>query len=421
MTTMAMMLYKDFIANVNDSPILSQSDETVQQAVYDWFKYRYIGFEDTSKFLDILQRNVSANYPMYQQKLRIEPGFSSYDWLVQMYRERQLKTKGSGNSRVTYNSNNTGIKTGSDTTMQSGGQTNIRTGGQTDVKSGDQTAVRSGNQTNTKTGGHITTDTQGTHTTTDAPHVNRVTTNGGHVSGWSGDTAVNATLPMSKSYSHQQDAVEAASDTPIENQSNVFKSRAYEGMPSVNSEAPYNANLDWSTVSGQSQSGHRQYSTDKSTVTQSYEYGTGVKGDITTVTGDADNPDKNEVIYNDEKDTLAYNDVQDKTTYNDVTDKLTYDNVTDKTTYDNVQNVHTYNALTDTNTHGGSDTTETGDERTDREQVTGRNEDPATILMRATAFIEQSSAWLWLKEQLKPCFYPGYYTDEVTEEGSSLI
>lgn len=192
-------------------------------------------------------------------------------------------------------------------------------------------------------------------------------------------------------------------------------------MPSTGSEAPYNANLDWSTVSGQSQSGHRQYSTDKSTVTQSYEYGSGVKGDVTTNEGDKDNPDTSTTTYNDEKDTLTYNDVTDKKSFDSRIDTLTYNQVTDKTTYDNVENVHTYNALTDTSNKGGSDTTTGNDERTDREQVTGRNEDPAAILMRATVFIEQSSAWIWLREQLESCFYPGYYTDDITNEGSALI
>lgn len=418
---MAMMIYKDFVSNVNENPVKDQSDETVQQAVYDWFKYRYLGFEDTTKFLDILQRNVAVNYPIYQQKLRIQPGISEYDWLVQMYRERQLKSKGTNGSTISYNSNVTGIKTGSDTTMQSGGQTNVRTGNQTNEKAGSETDVRSGNQVSSKDGGHTVTDVQGTHITTESPHVNRVTTNGGHVSGWSGDTAVNATLPLSKSYSHQQEVTELKDDVAVENQSNAFKSRAYEGMPSTGSEAPYNANLDWSTVSGQSQSGHRQYSTDKSTVTQSYEYGSGVKGDVTTNEGDKDNPDTSTTTYNDEKDTLTYNDVTDKKSFDSRIDTLTYNQVTDKTTYDNVENVHTYNALTDTSNKGGSDTTTGNDERTDREQVTGRNEDPAAILMRATVFIEQSSAWIWLREQLESCFYPGYYTDDITNEGSALI
>ena len=92
---MARMRYSEFIESIDKNQIVNVSDETVEKAIFDWFKYRYIGFDDPDKFLDILRRNIAVNYPIYSQKLRIQPGISQYDWLVQTYRERQLTTTGS--------------------------------------------------------------------------------------------------------------------------------------------------------------------------------------------------------------------------------------------------------------------------------------------------------------------------------------
>lgn len=421
---METMLYKDFISNVNDSPILSQSDETVQAAVYDWFKYRRIGFKDTDKFLDILQRNVAINYPIYQQKLRIEPGVSTYDWLVQVYRERQLKVAGDSSNTTEYGGTHTNTKTGNDTNVRTGGVNAVRSGNDTNVRTGSQENVKTGNETNAMTGGHTVKDTEGTHTTTAAPHVEKVTTHGGHTSNWSGSMQVAASLPMSKTYDHQQVSVDKEDGVAIESTPDYFKSRAYQGMPSTSDTDPYNAKLDWSTVSSQSQGANRGYNVDKSTVTESYNYGDGVTGDISTRKGDSEDPDTHETTYNDETGTHTYNDVTDKQTYNDVTDTHTYNDVTDHTTYESVTDTHTYNSVTDTDKHTGTDTVTEKDNRLDQEQMTGRNEDPATILMRATAFIEMSSAFRWFKEQIDSCFYPGYYTEEEcdgTEEGSALI
>lgn len=400
-----MMTYKAFCADVNENPILAQSDETVQNAVYDWFKYRFIGFEDTDKFLDILQRNVSINYPIYQQKLRIEPGISSYDWLVSDYRERQLKVKGETTGKTTYGGVTTTHGEGGGSDIRTGSQTAAKTGTDTGVKTGSDEVKKVGSDTNVKTGGHTETDISGLHTTTTSPHVQTVTSETGGDKAWSGDTQISAQNPMSKSYSDFI-SVDTTSDDK------QYYEKAYQHMPK--------GGLDWETVSAQAQSGHREYHDNDKQQTVSYKYGDGVEGDIQTTQGDESSPDTRDVVYNSE---------QDKVTH-DTTDTHTYNNITDKTTYD-TQDTLTYNSVTDTHTssedssvsHTGSDETAGTDSRTDREQVTGRNEDPATLLIRATEFIERSSAFMWFKEQLDSCFFPGYYKEEDgdEEEGSALI
>lgn len=443
---MGMMTYKDFVSRHKD-PILSQSDETVQAAVFNWFKYRYIGFEDPDKFLDILQRNVSINYPIYQQKLRIEPGVSQYDWLVSDYRERQLKSKGQSNSTVEYNSTTTGVKSGSDTVVKTGSQDTVKSGNDTTVRTGDQintktgsditekagtqTNVRTGNQENIKQGGHTETDISGTHTTETSPHVSKVTTHGGHTSSWDGTQQVQANTPMSVSYSSFTKPAELQEGEKPETQEGYFSSRAKAGMPST---------LDNSSISAQAQSYNNSYNVDKTTVTEDYKYDKNNTPDTTVTKGDKTDPDTKHFVYDDDgekdtttyneitdtstfdgiKDTHTYNNIQDTTTYNGITDTHSYNDVKDTTSFNEITDKHTYDDLQDKSEHTGSDTTTGGDQRTDRERTTGRNEDPATLLEKATHFIERSSAFMWFKGQIDNCFYPGYYTDD-NDEGSCFI
>lgn len=516
----------------NPNPILQQSDETVQSAVYNWFKYRYIGFSNADKFKDILQRNVAINYPIYKQKLRIEPGVSQYDWLVSVYRERQYKTRGNGtqtrthgadvstteteghgltshrtegnssnvktggitstkggNVKTEYDTTDTHTKSGYDTTADTGTDTHVKTGTDTTKDTGTDTHAKTGtestegtkNSSSTHSGGYTEEDVEGLHTedtrtvagkhtTTESPHVQTVTVEDSGHGEHSGDAQVTGALPMSESYTTFTSA--PASFTVGDGQVGTDpqqEAAAKAGMPTQ---------LNWSTVSGQSQGTHNGYANDSRKQTTSYVYD-GNAGNITETEGDSTNPDTEKktrqgdsaspdtktVTYNDEKtvvdetsnDTVTY-DTEDTdtknlthaTTYN-VSDKDTKDLQTrsdyhssdtdtktgaDTTIYDTVDST-TYNSVTDTGTQSmrGEDednTTESvtntsnygtiqdisDDNRTDREQVTGRNEAPAELLARATAFIEKSSAFMWFKEQIDCCFSPMYYTEE-DDDGNS--
>lgn len=364
-----MITYGQYLTT-HQTPIIDISDETVEQACADWFKYRYLGFENVDKFTDIFRRNVSVLYPIYKEKLRIQPGVSQYDWLVTTYRERQLKTTGNNENTTTYNTNTATIENGSNT----------------DTKTGNVIVTNGGTTIDTKTGSVSETKVDGKHTTEVSPHVSRVSTNGGHVSNWSGDTSVQAVNPMSKSYSD----FTTNTDGDIE-ETGVAYSRAYNGLPKK---------LDWATLSQQGQTGHRDYNVDKRTVTESYKYGSDGRGDVTVTEGDAASPDSRSTTYNSVKDLHAI----DTTT-------TTQDTTTDTSK----------NSKNGTVTHTGTDSVVDTNDRTDREQVTGRDGDIGELLRKATDFIERSSAWIWLREQLDCCFYPGYYTDSEENEGSALI
>lgn len=470
---MAMTLYSDFVTD-NPDPVLAQSDETVQAAIYDWFRYRYIGFDDTEKFKSILQRNVSVNYPIYQQKLRIQPGVSQYDWLVSMYRERQLKHTGTGSASTSQSTDGTTTSNGTnthnvtldqttydltnkdaaatDSTTHSGTETQAAATDTTTHSTSETQAAAQDKHTydvtdadaaatdvDTKTGGHSSTHTDGTKTTEVSPHVEKVTTNGGHVSNWAGHEEISAALPMSESFSSF-----VSEETGSIEDAGVAYSKAYKNMPS---------DLNWSTATAKGQSANQDYHVDKSTVTESYNYNSDGDGDITKTSQST--ADKDTFTYSDggEVDTRDIGarqhtktgtdtaDIGERSKTGESTDTANIgarsrdtsgtdtSNIGERThtqtgTTSHLQTVSDGSTATGTTTQTVTGTQTSEAAATDREQVTGRNEDPATLLARATAFIEQSSAWLWLKEQLEPCFYPGYYTETGCDDedyGSALI
>ena len=48
-------------------------------------------------------RVLERDYPRYNQLLRIEPGVSQYDWLVQRYLEAQTRATKDGDTTLTHN------------------------------------------------------------------------------------------------------------------------------------------------------------------------------------------------------------------------------------------------------------------------------------------------------------------------------
>lgn len=108
--------------------------------------------------------------PRYLQLLRIEPGVSEYDWLVERYRELKtdtaISTETSGNTVLSNNSTSTTSLGTSDTTTYAYGETNNRT--------------RTDNFSETKAGdGTITTRNTGTVGLSEADNIDETKTNSG--------------------------------------------------------------------------------------------------------------------------------------------------------------------------------------------------------------------------------------------------
>lgn len=431
---MTTVTYKVFCDSHKD-PILSVSDETVQSAVFNWFKYRYIGFKDQSKFLDILQRNVAVNYPMYRQKLRIEPGVSQYDWLVQSYRERQLKSiGGTSNERIRGNDivDTTGKTHRNDVNNINTEDDTRRNGTDIVTKNGNNdTNFTEGihkDNTNFTEGVHTgnNTYTQGVHTQEVSPHVGQKTQNSGDSKDYNGNQSVAATLPMSKSYDgfHSIPTDKDGNFVPTSEDPGAY---AKEGMPFTSKSSKEDksgtkrSNLDWTTVSSQQQGTGRAYHNEDSSQETSYIYGKDGKGDITETKGDSKNPDTTKTRREGDKDNpditskIRQGDSKnpDVTTNNYHDETSTLYGTDFSTTHTGQTSLEGDTITTGKTTSQYGNINDTGrHNQTDQEIMAGRNEDPATILVRATAFIEQSSAFMWFKEQIDSCFYPGYYTDE---------
>lgn len=381
--------YKEYVSQyeVGDNKVISDlTGDVLNQTIYDWYKYRYLSFVDTDKFRDILRRTISVSLPRYEQLLRIEPGVSEYDWLVGVYRERQLKRK-SDHALETSR--------GSDQVQSSGTNTDAGTiththGTISDLKGGVVSKSHTGNIDDTRTGGHDISSVSGKNTTTYSPRVSKKTTNGGDRQAWSGDQSLASNLPMSESYSKFIEPTDSESSATG---SGEFYEHAYQHMPA----------LDWSAPSSQSQAGHREYVKDGSSVTESFIYDEGVKGDVTVTEGDKTNPTTSKFTYNSEKNSRDFNDTE-QTTYNNLSNTRTRGNDTDG------RDLTKTNQETTTKTYGNINVSGNGN-ITDREQVTGRNDDPAKILERASRFIKSTNAFEWLRHEIEPCFLGLYDID----------
>lgn len=396
---MSRITYQEYLTT-HQNPITDISDATVEKAVADWFKYRYIGFENVDKFTDIFRRNVAINYPIYQQKLRIEPGVSQYDWLVTQYQERQIKAK--GEDTTTY--------TGKQINGEEGDEIHTRTGGHlTSNVEGlrVQTTSPHVGQKTVNTGTTHDEDVQGKTTQTVSPHVQKVTKTDNDHSEWAGNQQLTAVLPMSESYANTE-KIEPDNNNKEDKQ---YYQKAYQHMPALN----------WDNASSQAQDGHRGYNTDDNIVTESYKYGEGVKGDITTSEGDKSNPDtRKHWIDKEDPQTTETSYVYDTGVEGDIvktegdmskpgTSQFTYNGELsdgtkgerDTTSFNGRKHVTTFDGRQDT----------AGHESTNREQSTGRNGEIAEILRRASDWISQSSAFKWYKAQLESCFAPWYDED----------
>lgn len=385
-------------------------DDSLAKSIEDWFFSRKIGWKDNKIFSRYLHRNISVNLDRYNELLRLQPGVSQYDWLVENYKKSHQKQHGEGGNTRTHgndtstftadmykydsdlkeiitNKNNDVV----DTSVRSGNEDHVRTGGHSNI--------RSGNEDNTKGGGHTVKDIQGKITTEVSPHVGTKTQNGGHTSGWKGNRNLVSANPMSKSYSEFTKPSELKDGETPESQEGYFKSRASEGMP---------GNLNWETLTQQGQDDQREYNVDKSNAETSYVYGPDGKGDITVTQGDAENPGTSITTYQDEKDIHTYNDVKDQFSYdeNGENDKITYNDVQDRTQHEGYtsQTAPHENGKNETvNQYGNIEDKNMSDSKSDSWEK-GRNEAPADILERAVRFIEHTNAFQWLCEQIDCCF-----------------
>ena len=368
--------------------------EVTAALISDWFFDYRIGWKDPVRFRRYLTRNISAYMPQYKELLRTQPGVGvELDYLISDYRERELKSKGTTNSTQTHGKDvtNASKSGGSDSTTQYGsGTQNVRSGGMTSTKTGNDTTERTETGSDRHNGKISETDVQGKIKEVNSPHVKKETKTDSDHNEWAGNEQLQANNPMSKKYNKFITVDENSEDKQ-------YYQKAFQHMPA--------GGLDWTTATAQAQDGHRGYNTDNNTVTDSYLYGDGVEGDVRTTEGDKSNPSTKLTEYqgdNRENESTG----NDRTTYN-TTDGVIYDNITDKGNHTGSdETVNTNNESSESTVTYGNIENVADTDNTDHEIVKGRNAAPQELIMKAKSCIIGSNAWLWLREQLEPCFDP---------------
>ena len=351
-------------------PITPQIFESDKAAINAWFDFRYVC--DNEKFVAFFQRQLVKSYGRYRELLRIEPGISSYDWLVQQYKESQtyshdidertangtssLNSNGEvlGNRTETGTSSETG--TGSENTTNTGTTNDSFTNTNITINSGEDTTFVNGSATsNTEN----SLNTGGKDTVKDTGHTN--------VKG------LERNAPMSVSYSG--------------NGAEIDKKSGNTGA------------LEWKYLTGQTEQDTRN---DNNSETS---YGRTETGNTDSSTSEQS---KTELIHG--------HNVSGTDTH---TGNGTKYDTGIKTTSDNRSGNNTVNAQTRDETTR-TDTTEHGEKsQTDRQALhqhidTGRSVDTATLLSQAQSFIMNSSAFEWLEKQLETCFL-GIYEDDCAD------
>ena len=395
--------YEEWLADTNNSTAVKNAcaikdydptGEVTAALISDWFFDYRIGWKDPVRFRRYLTRNIAAFLPQYKELLRTQPGVGvELDYLISDYRERELKHKGTTSSTQTHGQDvtNASKNGGSDSTVSYGsGSSNVRTGGMTSTKTGNDTTERTENGSDNHSGSIAETDVEGKRKEVSSPHVKKQTKTDNDHSEWAGNERLEANNPMSKKYSKFIEVDQDSTDKQ-------YYQKAFQHMPA--------GGLDWTTASAQAQDGHRGYNTDDNTATESYIYGDGIEGDVRTTEGDKANPSTKLTEYQNDKHENEKTG-NDKTTYN-TTDGVVYDNITDrgeKTGKDETVNTNNETSKS-TTTYGNIENVVDADNR-DREVVKGRNAAPQELIQKAKSCIIGSNAWLWLRDQLEPCFDP---------------
>lgn len=332
-------------------------DSALQATILDWFQFREVCDDD--KFPVFFERVLARDMTRYNQLLRIEPGISQYDWLVQNYKERKneidksirgSKSESSTLERVVSNAT-TSQKT---TTYNTADQENAQ--GWKDVANSGSVVKDTDYGKRTV----IDDDGSGSSTTRNTGTVSNAESEVANGTSNSSAKSMGKTAPQSISYA------------------------GTSGLPNT---------LDWANPSTQAESKGTESS---NTASNSNSTRT---DDTTSATNNSSSRDRAEQLSGSDTETTTNTTARNETDVENKTHAKT-GTVTDATTRGG-------NVSTDE--EGSKNTIDSTSEGTvDKEQETGRNIDIATLLSNAKRFIISSNAWEWLANQLEVCFFGIY-------------
>lgn len=333
----------------------SSVDAATQATILDWYQFRHV--TDDEKFGTYFSRVLNRDYHRYRQLLRIEPGIkgdtgfvTNFDWMVSEYLEKM--------DEIEYNE---GVS-GTSTDTENGTKTS--TGSSED--SGSDTLRKSGSDT-----------TQYGKTSANTESVNTTTSKQGKTDSSSASESRAQGLarsnPMSQSYTDAQ--MDAYSDKALD---------IKEITDSHDNFAGYTIEEGIST--GGIHNLHEKFPAVKinnpTTSTDSYT----ANGSIAKA--------------RDEGNTSTIG-VNGSTSSDSGSDSINY-NTTDTNTYG--KRTDNENSTTDTKVKMGSSESTNEGSSTYKTRHSGRTQSPQELLEKAKAYIETTSAWEWLKEQLDVCF-----------------
>lgn len=368
--------------------------ETLKNEITEWCGDLEVC--DNDKFKLYFNRILNRDYPRYCEKLRWEVRTADnaprYDFLVGNYLEREI-TRTNSSSQDTKN-----------TTKENGSTSNTATS----TPEGTETVETTGNDTRT-------------------PNLTKKTN-------YTGESI----LQKDGAENHNRTVKQAQRKTTQETQRNQTQNVDVTGNPETLTN-------DYDSHRGATKAGPMDANVVVGSEQSLPETANFSMGTIENVTPDFSGHASAIEQSADTKKTLSQEktDSHTKTSYSGnadtvITTTAPVDSDSDNTaiTYDKYRETSGYNDRVDTNTETGTEasekqettkttagiktttessgTTEGGSEATgsvtgassgsDKERLTGRQEAPADILMRAQAFIEQSSAWEWLYPRLLVCF-----------------
>lgn len=333
-------------------------DAALQATILDWFQFREVCDDD--KFPVFFTRVLKRDMTRYNQLLRIEPGISDYDWLVQNYKERKAEIdrsiRGSKGESFSLDRTVANATTDTKTTTYNTLEQDSEQKSKNVANSGSVTAV-------TDYGKRTEVD--------DDKTMNGTTKNTGTVSNAGSETS---------NSSGSSDSKTMAKAAP----QSIEYAGASGGMPD-------NFNWQYSSSQGETKNVGSDSASSNSTNTRT--------DDTTATMNSTENRDFAEQLSGSDTTTTTDTTAQSQTDVNSGSSSKT-------------------GTTTDTSTKGGSVNTDeessrhitdsTSEDTTNKEQETGRNVDIATLLSNAKRFIITTNAWEWLANQLEVCFFGIY-------------
>lgn len=370
---MEMKTFQTLIDEKGDAqifPVNILSDTALINTIKEWFNYRYLGDTD-DRFITFFKRLLIKDYKRYNELLRVEPGISEYDWLVQVYRERQR------------HNDDTTTKTDSSTTTTDTTETTHTSGTVTGTNGNTRTLNTLQNVQTTKDGQN--SDSEQTTTSNDRTIVDGVTrtdnttqnsslTDNNAKMAFSSQEGMSKSAPMSLAYS---------------NNGAIHNVNFAIGDDSMSTEEV--KGLDFTYADAQTiGSGHTW---DKARDTSTGEIrNTGTVSTTRNATDNAD-IDKSSTISH----TIDEEGTSQKTDTGTITDAGSKSETTASQSAHDVDGTVTNSGTGETQFYG-----------LEQEIYTGRDKEIAELLARACTFITQTSAWEWLYDELNKCFYGIY-------------